>query len=109
MSSLFSVSSLTGKSSYDPHKKSPLNRSSLDISSQGVKNFISGMVTPNFQRKATHSTSSNSLRSDSIESINKIDTAKVLKSFRAQICILCTQSDFVLLERILYLVVFIVV
>ena len=80
MSSLLSVSSLTGRSSYSPNKKGSLDKmdgldsgrrgSSLDISSQGVKNFISGMVTPNFKRKSSHSTSSDSLRSESIENVN---------------------------------------
>lgn len=80
MSSLLSVSSLTGRSNYSPNKKGSLDKmddldsgrrgSSLDISSQGVKNFITGMVTPNFKRKFTHSTSSDSLRSESIENVN---------------------------------------
>ena len=79
MSSLSSVFSLTGKSTYDMQQKSSLDKlndlrkSSIDLSSKNVKNFITGMVTPNFKRKHQHSASSDTLTSGSIESINKID------------------------------------
>ena len=83
MSSLSSFCSLTGKSSYDIQKKSSLDKlsalrkSSIDLSSKNVKNFITGMVTPNFKRKHQHSTSSDTLTSGSIESINRINNEKV--------------------------------
>lgn len=80
VSSLLSVSSLTGRSSYDLNKQSSLEKfesfrkSSLDISSssaKSVKKFISGVVTPRIKRKAQHSTSSDTLRSESIENMSQ--------------------------------------
>ena len=47
----------------------------MDISSssaKNVKNFISGVVTPRLKRKATHSTSSDTLRSESVENMSQV-------------------------------------
>jgi len=80
VSSLLSMSSLTGRSTYNLNKQSSLDKfdsfrkSSLDISSssaKNMKNFISGVVTPRLLRKSQHSSSSDTLKSESTENMSQ--------------------------------------
>ena len=82
VNSLLSVSSLTGRSTYNISKQSSLDKfesfrkSSMDISSssaKNVKNFITGMVTPRLTRKNKHSASSDTLTSESTENLSQVD------------------------------------
>ena len=81
VSSLLSMSSLTGRSTYNLNKQSSLDKfdsfrkSSLDISSssaKNMKNFISGVVTPRLLRKSQHSSSSDTLKSESTENMSQV-------------------------------------
>ena len=81
VSSLLSMSSWTGRSTYNLNKQSSLDqldsfrKSSMDISSssaKNMKNFISGVMTPRLLRKTQHSTSSDTLKSESTENMSQV-------------------------------------
>ena len=81
VNSLLSVSSLTGRSTYNINKQSSLDKfdsfrkSSMDISSssaKNVKNFISGVITPRLTRKNINSASSDTLKSESVENMSQV-------------------------------------
>ena len=81
VSSLLSISSFTGRSTYNLNKQSTLDKldsfrkSSMDISSssaKNMKNFISGVVTPRLVRKPQHSASSDTLKSESTENMSQV-------------------------------------
>lgn len=81
VSSLLSISSFTGRSTYNLNKQSTLDKldsfrkSSMDISSssaKNMKNFISGVVTPRLVRKSQHSASSDTLKSESTENMSQV-------------------------------------
>merc|ERR1719322_1438825 len=80
VNSLLSVSSLTGRSTYNLSKQNSLEKfesfrkSSMDISSSSAKNvktFITGMITPRLTRKNQHSASSDTLTSESTENLSQ--------------------------------------
>ena len=89
MSSMWSLASLTGRSSRTPHKKASLDKmdglsgkrkgsGGVAMPPQGVRKFIAGIVSPSTKRKLKNS-SSDFPSTESFEDFHSTDSEKVQK------------------------------